>query len=600
MSSLAEGVGFEPTVLSYNGFQDRRLKPLGHPSESFSLYHLVIHLSILCHCHTTTTVVQYKFVTHKKQTKTILQNIIFSGSSKRMADPKETESQLHDLTCLYEITKELASSFVLSECLEKAMALLSEYKNMENGTVTIVNPITGKLEIEVAHGLTAEGRKRGKYKIGEGITGRVVATGEPIIVPHISEEPLFLNRTRSRGDIADQDRSFLCVPIKDGKQIIGALSVDRMYQDGFGSQANDDLQFLTVLSSIVAQTVCRVQIVNREKENLRTENLKLKRELSEKNRINDIIGNSSRMQDVFEMVHRVVDSNATVLLRGESGTGKTLVAKALHYNGKRQSKPFVVVNCSALPETLLESELFGHEKGAFTGANERKIGRFEHAEGGTLFLDEIGEISHSVQVKLLNVVQERSFQRLGSTKSISCDVRLVAATNKDLEEAVSNGSFREDLYYRLNVFPIYMPPLRKRRTDILLLAEFFLEKFALENKKKINRISTSAIDLLIQYHWPGNVRELQNCMERSVLICDGDAIKGIHLPPTLQASESSTSTKPLSFSTAVENFEKELIIDALKKNNGNQTKTAGYLDTSLRIINYKIHQYGIDPKKFKI
>ncbi len=197
---------------------------------------------------------------------------------------------------------------------------------------------------------------------------------------------------------------------------------------------------MTVLSSIIAQTVRRVQIVNREKENLQTENLKLKRELSEKNKINDIIGNSSRMQDVYEMVHRVVDSNATVLLRGESGTGKTLVAKALHYNGRRKDKPFVVVNCSALPETLLESELFGHEKGAFTGANERKMGRFEQAEGGTLFLDEIGEISHSVQVKLLNVVQERSFQRLGSTKSISCDVRLVAATNRDLEKAVTEGS----------------------------------------------------------------------------------------------------------------------------------------------------------------
>ncbi|MEJ2058541.1 MAG: sigma-54 dependent transcriptional regulator, partial [Desulfofustis sp.] len=285
---------------------------------------------------------------------------------------------------------------------------------------------------------------------------------------------------------------------------------------------------------------------------------------------------------------------------GESGTGKTLVAKALHYNGKRKDKPFVVVNCSALPETLLESELFGHEKGAFTGANERKIGRFEHAEGGTLFLDEIGEISHSVQVKLLNVVQERSFQRLGSTRQISCDVRLVAATNKDLEEAVSSGSFREDLYYRLNVFPIYMPPLRKRRTDILLLADFFLEKFAKENNKKINRISTSAIDLLIQYHWPGNVRELQNCMERAVLVCDGEAIKSTHLPPTLQTSQTSSNGKPLSFSTAVENFEKELIIDALKKNNGNQTKTAGSLDTSLRIINYKIHQYGIDPKQYKI
>ena len=509
-------------------------------------------------------------------------------------------SQIQDLTCLYEITKELASSFVLSDCLGKSMNLLAEIKEMENGTVTIVNPLTGKLEIEVAHGLTAEGRRRGKYKIGEGITGRVVASGEPIIVPHIAEEPLFLNRTRSRGDVNEQNRSFLCVPIKDGKRIIGALSVDRVYTDGIDDQANKDLQFLTILSTIIAQTVRRIQIVNREKDNLRTENLKLKRELSEKNRINDIIGNSSRMQDVYEMVHRVVDSNATVLLRGESGTGKTLVAKALHYNSKRKDKPFIVVNCSALPETLLESELFGHEKGAFTGANERKIGRFEIAEGGTLFLDEIGEISHSVQVKLLNVVQERSFQRLGSAKSISCDVRLVAATNRDLESSVSEGTFREDLYYRLNVFPIYMPPLRERRTDILLLAEFFLDKFSTENNKKIDRISTSAIDLLIQYHWPGNVRELQNCIERAVLICDESSIKGIHLPPTLQVSEPLSGGKPLSLSASVENFEKELIIDGLKKNNGNQTKTAKHLDTSLRIINYKIHQYNIDPKKYKI
>ena len=513
---------------------------------------------------------------------------------------KDFDSQLRDVTCLYEITKELASSFVLNECLEKAMKLLFEIKDMENGTVTIVNPITGKLEIEVAHGLTAEGRKRGKYKIGEGITGRVVSSGEPIIVPHIAEEPLFLNRTRSRGDINEQNRSFLCVPIKDGKRVIGALSIDRIYREGIGDQAHKDLQFLTILSSIIAQTVRRVQIVNREKENLKTENLKLKRELSEKNKINDIIGNSSRMQDVYEMVHRVVDSNATVLLRGESGTGKTLVAKALHYNSKRKDKPFVVVNCSALPETLLESELFGHEKGAFTGANERKTGRFEVAEGGTLFLDEIGEISNSVQVKLLNVVQERSFQRLGSARSISCDVRLVAATNRDLEKSVSDGSFREDLYYRLNVFPIYMPPLRERRTDILLLAEFFLEKFSRENHKKISRISTSAIDLLIQYHWPGNVRELQNCMERAVLVCDGSSIKGVHLPPTLQVSETAASGKPLSLTTAVENFEKDLIIDGLKKNNGNQTKTANFLDTSLRIINYKIHQYNIDPKQYKI
>ncbi len=517
-----------------------------------------------------------------------------------MAAKIDISRQLADLNALYEITRQLASSLKISDCLEKSMTILAQMKDMENGTVTIVNPVTGKLEIEVAQGLTAEGRRRGKYKIGEGITGRVVSTGEPIIVPQISEEPLFLNRTKARGDLSEQKRSFLCVPVKDGHNVIGALSVDIFYEDGLGEQANTDLQYLTVLSSIIAQTVVRIQKVNRETEQLYTENLKLKRELSEKNKINDIIGNSSKMQDVYEMIHRVVDSNATVLLRGESGTGKTLVAKALHYNGKRKGKPFIVVNCSALPETLLESELFGHEKGSFTGATERKLGRFELAEGGTLFLDEIGEISNSVQVKLLNVVQERTFQRLGSTKQMTCDVRLVTATNRDLEKAVIDKCFREDLYYRLNVFPVYMPPLRERRTDILLIAEFFLGKYAKENKKKIRRISTSAIDMLIQYHWPGNVRELQNCIERAVIICDDDSIKGIHLPPTLQLPDSSFKDNPYSLSVAVENFEKELIIEGLKRNNGNQTKTAKDLDTSLRIINYKIHQYSISPKNYKI
>ncbi len=520
---------------------------------------------------------------------------------KQMSKEKDITSQLIDLSSLYEITKSLASSTDLKVCLGDTMHTLDSMKGMENGTVTIINPITGNLEIEVAHGIKAEARKRGKYQIGEGITGKVVASGESIIVPHISEEPLFLNKTRARGNLTNKKRSFICVPIRDGKQVIGALSVDRIYEEGITKQADDDLRFLTILSSLIAQTARRIQKVNQEQNDLIVENLKLKHELSQKHKINDIQGKSSRMQEVYEMIHRVVDSTATVLLRGESGTGKTLVAKALHYNSKRNAKPFIVVNCSALPETLLESELFGHEKGAFTGANERKKGRFEQAQGGTLFLDEIGEISHAVQVKLLNVVQEKTFQRLGSGESIKCDVRLVAATNRDLEVAVREKSFREDLYYRLNVFPVYMPSLRERRTDILLLAEFFLDKFSKENNKHINRISTPAIDMLIQYHWPGNVRELQNCMERSVLICDGNTIKGNHLPPTLQTSESMNSGKnPLSLSASVENFEKDIIIEGLKKNRGNQTKTAEYLDTSLRIINYKIHQYNIDPKKFKI
>jgi Nif-specific regulatory protein len=505
--------------------------------------------------------------------------------------------QLADVTSLYEITKVLAAAIDLRECLEKIMEILATSRGMQNGTVSIVNPSTGQFEIEVAHGLTAEARKRGKYEVGEGITGRVVATGAPIVVPSIGDEPLFLNRTRARGDISQKRISFFCVPISHGQQVIGALSVDREYDRDINFE--NDLQFLTILSGLIAQAVVRIKAVNEEKRLLLRENSSLKRQLSGKYQIANIVSNSSRMREVFEMIHRVADSNATVLLRGESGTGKTLVAKALHYNSNRADKPFVVVNCSALPETLLESELFGHEKGAFTGATAAKKGRFELAEGGTLFLDEIGELSQAVQVKLLNVIQDREFQRLGGVAPIKCNVRLVTATHIDLEKAVEANRFREDFYYRLNVFPIYLPSLRKRRTDILLLAEHFLEEFCKENNKQISRISTPAIDLLMQYHWPGNVRELQNCMERAVLICDGDAIKSFHLPPTLQTAESASTKNPLSFAAAVENFERELIIEALKHTGGNQSNAAKYLDSSLRIINYKIHKYGIDPHLYR-
>jgi Nif-specific regulatory protein len=513
---------------------------------------------------------------------------------------KETDSShyVREVYCLYEIAKTLNASLDLSKSLQDILGIISKLLGMRRATLTILNPLTSEISIEVAHDLSPEAKRRGKYRLGEGITGRVVQTGEPALIPKISEEPLFLNRTRTRKDLEKQDISFICVPIKIGKNTIGALSVDRLFSNDVALE--EDLRFLTIIAALIAETVKKVQYLNREKEQLLDENIRLKKELTEKYQVENIIGNSRPMREVYEMIHKVAKSNATVLLRGESGTGKELVANAIHYQSLRSRKPFIKINCAALPETLLESELFGYEKGAFTGATALKLGRFERAQGGTLFLDEIGDLNPSIQTKLLRVIQEKEFDRLGGRQPIQADVRIITATHQDLEKNVNEKRFREDLYYRLNVFPIYLPPLRERRTDILLLAEYFLEKFNKEHQKNIRRISTPAIDMIMQYHWPGNVRELQNCMERAILICEGEAIKAHHLPPTLQTAESSDTQGKLSFNQAVEAVEKELIIEALKKVNGNRTRAAEDLGITQRIINYKIDKYGIEPRRFKV
>ncbi len=305
------------------------------------------------------------------------------------------------------------------------------------------------------------------------------------------------------------------------------------------------------------------------------------------------------MEEVFEMIERVAKSDATVLLRGESGTGKELVANVIHYDSPRANKAFIKISCAALPENLIESELFGYEKGAFTGAYTTKKGQFELAQGGTIFLDEIAELNLNLQAKFLRVIQEKQFYRVGGTKPIKTNVRIIAATNQNLKDALEKKTFREDLYYRLNVFPIYLPPLRERRTDILLLAEHFLEEFNKTYHKNIRRISTPAIDLLVQYHWPGNVRELKNCMERAVLICDEEVIRSSHLPPSLQTAERSQTRKTLSLASAVAQLEKEMIVETLKVTRGNRSQAAKQLDTTLRILNYKIRKYNLDIEKFK-
>jgi len=339
--------------------------------------------------------------------------------------------------------------------------------------------------------------------------------------------------------------------------------------------------------------------VDDERRRLIDENTHLLEELKERYDFSNIIGTSGPMRQVYEQIAQVAHTNTTVLIRGESGTGKELIAHAIHYNSPRAQKPFIKVNCAALPEALIESELFGYEKGAFTGAQALKKGRFELAEGGTLFLDEIGDMNPSTQVKLLRVLQEKEFDRLGGTATIRTNVRVIAGTNKNLENAMAEGKFREDLYYRLNVFAIFVPPLRERKADLLLLADHFLQKYSREHQKDIRRISTPAIDMLTAYHWPGNVRELENVIERAVLVCDEHAVHGHHLPPTLQTAQASGTVTTLSLSESVSAYEKDIVLDALKTTRGNRAKAARLLGTTERIINYKVRKYGIDSDRFR-
>jgi len=507
------------------------------------------------------------------------------------------ERKVKELTVLYETSQVIGSTLNCHEVFSDILGIFHSHLGMNRGTITLLDPLTGELEIKAAHGLTEEEVRRGRYLVGEGITGKVAETGEPAVVPQIGKEPLFLNRTRSRDPVKKSDISFICVPIKIGSLIYGTFSVDRLFSEDIAFE--EDVRLLSIVASMIAQGLKIQQMVQDEKKQLLHENITLKEKLKERYSLYNIVGTNNRMTEVFQMIERIAPTDVPVLIRGESGTGKELVANAIHFNSPRASKPFLKLNCAALPDTLVESELFGHEKGAFTGATEQRMGRFERADGGTLFLDEIGTLSLTAQAKLLRVLQEWEFERIGGNRTLRVDIRIITATSKDLEKSIEEGTFREDLYYRLNVFPIFMPPLRERKTDILLLADYFVEKFNRKHQKDVRRISTPAIDMLMQYHWPGNVRELENCIERAVLLCIDRVIHSYHLPPTLQTGEQSGTIPSLSFEEAMENFEKELIIDALKNSGGNMAEAARLLKTTERVVSYSVKKLRIHPKSYR-
>ncbi len=487
------------------------------------------------------------------------------------------------LATLMEVGQALAGTLNLQAGLYGALEVLERRCGAMRATVALLEPETGLLAVEAVLGHPPSAA-RVRHRIGEGMPGRAVQTGLPVVVP---------KEVRETGD----EVTVLAVPILLDSAAVGALTIELPFEAERDCERM--VKVLRIASGMISQALRFQRLVGQERERLVEENTQLRQELQERYEFTNLIGNSGPMRRVYEQIAQVVGTGATVLIRGESGTGKELIAHALHHHSPRAGRPFVRVNCAALPETLVESELFGYERGAFTGAHARRKGRFELAEGGTLFLDEIGELSPSTQAKLLRVLQEREFERLGGTSTLRVDVRLITATNKDLERGLADGSFREDLYYRLNVFTICVPPLRERKSDVLLLADLFVERYARHHGRSIKRISTPAIDMLMSYHWPGNVRELENTIERAVLVADGDVIHGHHLSPTLQTAEASGTVISGSLSEAVAAFESNLIQDALKTTRGNRARAARLLGTTERIIGYKIRRYGIEPRRFR-
>ncbi|MFA7383164.1 MAG: nif-specific transcriptional activator NifA [Desulfurivibrionaceae bacterium] len=517
-----------------------------------------------------------------------------------------------ELQALYQISQLIGSALDIRKTLAEVLQILHETLRMERATLVLQEEGGEHLSIAASYGLSKEEEKRGIYRPNEGVIGRIFQSAYPFVVPDIHSEPLFLNRTGARANLPKGEISFIGVPVMLPEGPVGVLSVDRLF--GQEISPEEDIRFLTVVAMLIAQFLRLHKAVSHKQQVLVEENLLLRKELRSRYNQHNIIGQCKRIQDVYNYIDKVAPSRATALLLGESGTGKELVARAIHQASPRANKPFIKINCAALPENLLESELLGHEKGAFTGAAGLKKGRFELADDGTIFLDEVGELPLPLQAKLLRVLQEQTFERLGGTQTITVNVRVIAATNRSLEECVEQGSFRADLFYRLNVVPVVLPPLRERREDIPLLLDHFLQESNRMNKREV-RLSSSVVQLLCAYHWPGNVRELQNLIERLVIMADRDIIVSRELPsyitaepeaealvasfrlapPSPEGSEQTTSV-PLSGNAAhksLKDMEKEEVVAALRRHGWVQARAARELGLTQRQMGYRIKKYRI-------
>ncbi len=501
-----------------------------------------------------------------------------------------------ELESLYQVSQVLSRSLDFRETLTELLKTLNDSGNMRHGMICLLDEQSGDLLVSALHENPVPFNAV-RYKPGEGIVGSIMESGQPRVVQRISDEDQFLDRL----GVYDTELPFIGVPIPIGEHTAGILAAQ---PSGSLNLLDRQSRFLQMVGNLIGQSVRLAKKVEDEQLALKSERDSLRRKVRGEHGFSNMVGHTRNMRLIFDQVRQVAKWNTTVLVRGESGTGKELIANAIHYNSPRSNGPFIKLNCAALPDTLLESELFGHEKGAFTGAVSQRKGRFEQAHGGTIFLDEIGEISPAFQAKLLRVLQEGEFERVGGVKTHLVDVRVVAATNKDLEAEVQGGCFREDLYYRLNVMPINMPPLRERREDIPDLARFLVGKIAKSQGRELE-IDDSGIGMLMRYDWPGNVRELENCLERAAVmseagLIDKQAINMTGLESSLQpgpAAVSSGSTAPRVDIDDPDLDERERVIAALEQAGWVQAKAARLLGMTPRQIGYRIQTLNIKVRQ---
>jgi len=500
-----------------------------------------------------------------------------------------------ELDILYLVSQVLSRSLNLQETLAEVLKLLHDEGQLSYGMVSILDEENGELQVIALHGHAVSLSKKVRYRPDEGIVGDIMQQAEPVVLRRIADEPKFLGRL----GVYDVNLPFIGVPIRSSNnEPVGVIAVQPSFYSGL---IDEQARFLEMIANLIAETVHLSREVANEKRELREERDYLRREVKGNHSFKNIVGHSKVMQTVFEQIRQVSRWNTTVLVRGDSGTGKELIANAIHYNSQRSNGPFIKLNCAALPDNLLESELFGHEKGAFTGAVSQRKGRFEQADGGTIFLDEIGEISPAFQAKLLRVLQEGEFERVGGMKTLSVDTRIIAATNRNLEKDVERGSFREDLYYRLNVMPIRIPALCERPEDIPDLARFLVGKIAKQQGRELV-ITDSAIRLLMRYAWPGNVRELENVLERATIMSsDGNIDRDMIVEAGLGEQEAGVvagaeSSPKVDFNDP-ELDERERVIAALEEAGWVQAKAARLLNMTPRQIAYRIQTLNIKVRQ---